>query len=408
MKKYHYIGLTQENNKLDGFIDAASKVEAAKMLMQKGISPIQIRFKLKRTSMGDVLSRVVPSYGISEDEKILFFSQLYSISRSNVSILDGLKSLSNMHKNKMFNQVVNNIVVSLESGFTLTESFSNYENIFGRFCISLIAMGEKSGNLTHAFQQIKQYLDEEKNTRRKIWLAFRYPILVTLFALMAICIINIFVIPMFKQFFESFSAELPWPTKILMTTSDFFLLYGTHVGALIIALMGVLLWSANTPSGKLYLDRKKLRLPFIGSILKKQMISRFSNQLSHALQADVPMLMAIQVLSDVTNNRYFEEEIRKICMRIERGESFSHASKSCSLFSPLMLQMISVGERSGELPHVLTEIGEYYQQENDFTLRLLNQRVEPFLITLVALLVLILALGVFMPMWDISSVAISN
>lgn len=408
MKNYHYQGTNQKSNKLQGIIIAESKSDAATKLLSMGIKPHHIRMEIENPIQELFLHKIWIKDKVPFEQLSLFFSQLYSVARSNIPMIDGLRSISETHSNKQFVLVLQNIIFNLESGFSITDAFHSYQHIFGGYPISLIAIGEKTSNISYAFEQIKNHYEEEIKTRRQMWQAVRYPMVVMLFIIIAVLIVNWFVVPSFSKFFSAFSAELPWPTQILMQSSYFFTHYSHLLFVVLLAVFGALSYANTTASGKLFIDKLKFRIPFVGVILNKIWVYRFCDQLANALRAQIPILSAIQTISAVSDNQFFASEIDKIRVKVELGESFALAIKHSSLFEPLIVQMVMMGEQTGTLADALQEIATYYQKEIQYRVSELSGRMEPILITIVAGFVLVLALGVFLPMWDISSVALGK
>lgn len=408
MKEYHYLGLNRQQAKLQGQIRADSKNEAAQKLIQMGISPIYIQSTPKTIMIGDMISRLIPKFGIHDADIMMFFVQMISIVRSNINMNDGLKTVLSMTQNRRFAGIIQQMILHLESGHSLTQAFYIYKAIFGQYAVSLIAMGERTGNLNHAFVAIQENMEEEQSTHRKIWLSFRYPLLVMLFIAAAMVILNIYVIPMFSGFFQYYAASLPWPTQFLITVSDFLVKHGYRVFMVLVFSLLVLLYYLSTAKGKYRFDYYKIKMPLWGKLVKQQMTARFAQQLSHALSSNVPMLTAIQVIGETSNNYYFRAVVQKLEDQIQHGDSFSCAIRSNRYFEPLMIQMVQVGEQSGQLEHALREVARYYRSENQYALALLTQRLEPVLMMIVAGFILLLAMGVFLPMWDISSVVMKK
>lgn len=388
-------------------IVAASKSDAATKLLSMGIRPHHIRVEAEN-NVKYSLAGIFIKDKIPLDELSLFFSQLYSVARSNIPIIDGLRSICGTHRNKKFVAVLQNIIFNLESGFSITDAFHSHQFVFGGYPISLIAMAEKTSNIAYAFEQIKNHYEEEIKTRRQVWQAIRYPLLVIFFIIVAVLIVNWVVVPSFQQFFSAFSAKLPWPTQMLMQSSYFFMHYSHFLLLLIFVALGAIHYANTKVCGKLFFDRLKFHAPFVGVILAKIWVCRFCMQLANALRAQVPMLSAIQTISSVSDNQFFVGEIDKIRTRIELGESFALAIKHSDLFEPLVIQMVIMGEQTGALSEALEGVSVYYQKEIEYRVSELSGRMEPILITFVASFVLLLALGVFLPMWDISSVALGK
>ena len=247
-------------------------------------------------------------------------------------------------------------------------------------------------------------MELEKDTRRRISSAVRYPVFVLTAISIAIVVLNIFVIPVFADLFSKFGADLPWATKILIGTSNFFLEEWPFI---IIFSLGAVIgirYYINTEAGRFKLDRFKLCIPLIGSILERAILARFSRSFALMLNSGVPLIQALELSSQAVGNSFMAKNIRGMREGIQRGESLLRSGVQSEMFTPLVLQMIQVGEETGQVDEMLNEVADFYEQEVDYDLKNLSSYIEPILIACIAGLVMILALGIFLPMWDMMNV----
>ena len=222
--------------------------------------------------------------------------------------------------------------------------------------------------------------------------------------MIAIGVINVLVVPAFAQLFASFDAELPWQTRVLIWCSAFTINNWYWIVLAVVASFCCWRSYVNTKAGRLWWDRLKLRIPLVGSIFERIILARFARTFSTVAMAGVPIIQALSVVANALGNAYVTDRIGRMASHIERGESFSRTAANSDLFSPLVLQMIAVGEETGNMDELLEEVADFYEQEVDYDLKKLSDKIEPILLVVVAGMVLILALGVFLPMWDLSSV----
>jgi MSHA biogenesis protein MshG len=220
----------------------------------------------------------------------------------------------------------------------------------------------------------------------------------------AIVVLNIFVIPVFADLFSQFGADLPWATKILIGTSSFFVNHWMLLFLLLATVIFGIRYYVNTTSGMLQWDWMKLRVPYIGSILERSTLSRFSRSFSMMLKSGVPLIKALELSSMSVGNSYVAKNIGGMSSGIQRGESLLRSAVQSKMFTPLVLQMLQVGEETGRVDEMLDEVAEFYEQEVDYDLKNLASYIEPLLISCIAGIVMILALGIFLPMWDMMSV----
>jgi MSHA biogenesis protein MshG len=267
----------------------------------------------------------------------------------------------------------------------------------------MVHVGENTGRLDDSFLQISKYLELEHETRRRIRATLRYPTFVIGTITLALVILNLFVIPAFAKIFKSFKAELPWATELLIAISNFFVNYWPHmlIGLCIAA------WAVrrylSTPAGRGMWHYWQLKIPTIGTILLHNLLARFARSFSVMFRAGVSLVQVLHIVSEAVGNDYVAKQIQKIREQIEKGELITPSAASTHLFTPLVLQMISVGEETGSLDAMLLQVAEFYEREVDYALKKLNEIVEPVLIGMLGVMVLVLALGVFLPIWSLAT-----
>lgn len=408
MKRFYYQGINPEGTRSEGCVHAESLSDAATKLNNLGVLASDIRPAKESRTVQETLYTMFPSWQVKPIDMILMFSQLHILSKSGVSIIAALQSIQSSSDNSRLQQVLHDMILHVEFGHNLSEAMRLYRGLFNSFIISLVAIGERTGNLEFAFLQIKNYLEEDLKSSRQLKVAMRYPIFVIVTVLAAIIVLNFIVMPVFVEFFQAFSSDLPLPTQILVSVSSFFVHYGDLLLMGIAAVMAIWFTYLKSYSGKIYYGRSKLKIPFVGKLIEYNLVAQFCSQLSHSLKANVQILAALQVITYVSANEYFRAQVRVIQKKIEAGDSISGAMSNCSLFSPLVLQMIRVGEQTGDVELALDQIAEFYTQEIDYGLKNVAEKIEPLLILIISMMVLILALGVFLPMWDISTVALQD
>ncbi len=261
-------------------------------------------------------------------------------------------------------------------------------------------MGETTGTLDVAFLRMYEYLSMDQEIRDRVKAATRYPMIVIAAIGVALGVITVFVIPSFAPLFKKLGDDIPLPTKIIISVSDFAL----NHWLLVLVLCGVA-WVAmhyyvKTDRGRFRWDRFKLRIPVTGLIVRNAALSRITRSLTISLQAGLPMNETLHTVSSSIGNAYLAEKMAQLGAGIERGESLFRTAHSTTLFTPLALQMISLGEETGALPELLNEVADYYKSEVDYDLANLSAALEPLLMIAVGGIVLVLALGIFLPMWD--------
>ncbi len=406
MPSYRYKGRDKNGQLVEGSIEAATPNSVAIKLSSIDIMPISIIVTQNSQTVEEWMMKLF-GVGLPTTEDLIIFSQqMYSLLKAGVSLIYGLKVIAETTKHTVFRNVITDVIISLESGFSFSKALKKYPLVFHPLMTAMVEVGENTGQLEAAFLQIKGYLETEKSTRQRIKTAIRYPLIVVVAIIMAIVIINVMVIPAFRDFFTAFGSNLPLPTRILIAMSDIFV----HHGWLIIILLGLIsigaMIYAHTPKGEWWTSYLKLKIPFVGSIIRRSIYARFCRAFSMAMSSNVPLMQAFKVVANIADNPYLEQKIFMMRHGIEKGESLYKAAKESQIFSPIALQMMAVGEETGEVDKILLDIAFYYERDVDYDLKKLGDLLEPVLIIIIGMMVLVLALGVFLPMWDISTVAL--
>jgi MSHA biogenesis protein MshG len=398
MPNFTYSARDSQGSQTQGVIDATDSAAAADMLIGRGLIPLEIREAARAES---VFAQFGQTRRKISDEDIMFFSrQMYTLMKAGVPILQALSGLRDSATHPAFADMLARLRESLDSGRELSIALKD-TGAFSNFYISMIRIGEMTGRLDLIFLRLFEHLNFEKNMRAKIKAALRYPSFVLIAMAGALVIINLFVIPAFAGVFKSFKAELPLMTRVLIGFSDFTVNYWLPLLGLIVAIVfGLRAW-VGTRDGRMIWDKYKLRLPIVGSTIRKAALARFARSFSLSLRSGLPVIQAFGVVAEVVDNAYIAEKITGMRSGVERGDSLLRTAAATRIFTPVVLQMIAVGEESGSVDDLLLEIAEMYEREVDYEVDNLSARIEPILIACLAVLVLILALGVFLPIWDL-------
>jgi len=404
MSLFLYQARTAKGELQKGRFEGANSTEVADHLLAAGLIPVDIRALPDPVefNLGEVLGKGRgESIGLVELQ--LFSRQLHTMLRAGVPILRALTSLRESSVNAGFAKVLADINDSLGQGRELSVCLARHPKIFDSFYLAMVRVGEMTGRLDEVLDRLALHLDFERRAREKVKGAVRYPMFVVIALIAAMAVINLFVIPAFSKVYAGMHAELPLMTRFLIATSSFtkenfhLMVAGTGV-----ALLGFRGW-VNTDNGRYVWDRFKLRLPIVGKILRKSSMSRFARSYALASRSGVPILQVLTVVAAVADNRYYADKISGMREGIERGESLLRTATLAGIFTPIVLQMLAVGEETGELDNLLQEIAVMYEQEVEFEISTLSQQIEPILIVALGAMVLVLALGIFLPIWDMGS-----
>lgn len=408
MPEYQYKGRNNRGEMIAGVIEAGNIDAVASQLRTLNVTPVDISEKLPGGSELRALWEKLNTRKPGLSELIMFSRQMYSLMRAGVPMIRALTGIIQVSRNRILTEVFKDIRSNLESGRELSMTMARHMNIFTPLYVSMIRIGENTGRLDQSFLQISEYLELEKDTRERVKSALRYPTMVTIAMAIAIGIVNVLVIPAFAQVFEKAGAALPLPTRVLIVTSGFFVAYWPYM--LVLLFIAVISFKSyiKTEKGRVVWGKYKIRLPLVGSILNKAALGRFARAFSMSLSAGVPLIQALTVVSRAVDNDYIGNHILSMRTGIERGDNLTHTAAATGMFTPLVLQMLSVGEETGQVDEMLAEVAGFYEREVDYEVKNLSTAIEPLMIVMLGIMVLILALGIFLPMWDLASVSLGK
>lgn len=394
-----------------GALEAPNLDAAANELIRRGITPIQIDEQASGGGEGALQwlqSLPIFRKKVDLDELIIFTRQMYALSKAGIPIIRSIRGLGETARSRELAVILNDIADRLEAGTTLAGAMQNHGDVFSDLALAMVHVGENTGQLDEAFLRLTSILELERETKRRIKQATRYPTFVLVALFVALMIINFFVIPRFAAVFSKLGADLPLATRILVGTSHFLINNWYFMfGVAVITTYGVSAW-LKTIEGRLTWDRWKLKVPVIGPLMEKVALSRFARNLSHTLSAGMTVTHALSVVADAVDNTWIARHVREMRSSIERGDSLLRSAQHSQMFTPLILQMIAVGEETGAVDDMLVNAADFYDEEVDYDLKRLAESIEPLLIVAMGVLVLILALGVFLPMWDLGRAALGK
>ena len=400
MPSFAYKGRTAQGSVTQGVIDAPDGAAAADLLLGRGIVPVDITAEAGGKRLSELFA--FNRRRISAEDIMFFSRQMHTLMKAGVPILQALSGLRDSATHPAFGEMLGKLRESLDSGRELSIALRDVE-VFGSFYISMIRVGEMTGRLDKIFLSLFGHLNVEKDMRAKIKAALRYPSFVVIALTGALIVINWMVIPAFAKVFSSFNAQLPLMTRVLIGFSDFCVNYWyLLLGGLLLTVFSLRAWVAS-PAGRLRWDRYKLSLPLVGDTIRKATLARFARSFSLSLSSGLPVIQAFSVVAQVVDNAHIAAKLEDMRRGVERGESILRTAAAARIFTPIVLQMIAVGEESGSIDELLLEIAEMYEREVDYEVDNLSARIEPILVVGLGIMVLIMALGIFLPIWDLSS-----
>jgi len=404
MPEYYFRGRDTNGELREGERFSDNIDELNKTLTLEGITPIDIKIKggnIDYSVEGLFKQFIKPR--VSKAEVSILMHQLQLLSEAHVPILTGLELLSQHTKNTALKAALTGICTNLQKGQDVATAMSAYPNIFTNFMTNMIGIGEKMGNLTNTFSQIHQYLDFEIMSMKKLKETLRYPALLFLTLTATILSINLFVIPTFAKVYSQLNTQLPWQTELLIACSNFLVNDGIYllIGLFILAFL--LFRYLKTPAGKYHYHSLILKIPIFGQIIRRIILIRFAKTLSIVLNSGMTILDGMRYTEEIVMNDVVKSQISEACDLIERGTSFVVAISKIKLFSPLEVQMIVVGEQNGKLGPALSYITSFHSNEIDYELKRLQELLGPILVAIFSVIILIVSLGVYLPLWNLSS-----
>ena len=411
MPNFAYRGRNAAGEIVQGIMEGATAGAVADLLVGKGTTPMEIKpttAALDRADNDLGMNRSVFRQKVEHMDVLLFSRQIHTLLRAGVPIMRALAGLQESSTNSAMRDVLQDVRESLDSGRELSLSLARHPKVFSPFYLSMVRVGEMTGRLEEVFIRLFDHLAFERFMQDQVKSALRYPSFVVAAMALALIVVNIFVIPAFAKVFKGFGAELPFMTRLLIGFSDFMLNWWPALLLGIIA--AVLTFNAwrKTRKGRYDWDRFKLKIPIAGKIVRKATLARFAASFALASRSGVPIIQALTNVAETVDNAYIADKVEKMRDGVERGESILRTSIAAGVFTPVVLQMIAVGEESGALDDMMKEVADMYQGEVEYELKTLAQQIEPILIISLGIMVLILALGIFLPLWDLGKVTMKK
>ncbi len=409
MAIYDWRGRNNRGEAVSGQLDAMTEGGVADQLLSIGVAPVHIALAkaVESKEKKDPLAFLTRK-PVDVEDLLIFSRQMYTLNKAGVPILRAFAGLEASATKPAMVELLKDVRSSLDQGRELSAALARHSVLFGNFYIAMIRVGEMTGRLTEVFLRLNEHMEFERDVRERIKQAMRYPSFVMIAMAAAIVILNIFVIPVFAKVFAGFNSELPLITRGLLGFSNWMINWWPMLLAVVAgAVVGIKAY-LRTPAGRYRWDARKLKLPIVGDIILKATLARFARSFALSSQSGVPLVQALTVVAQTVDNAFIGARIEQMRDGIERGESISRCAAATGVFTPVVLQMINVGEETGELDNLLFEIAGMYERETDYSIKGLSAAIEPVLLAVIGVLVLLLALGVFLPLWNMGQAAMGK
>jgi type IV pilus assembly protein PilC len=400
MPKFNYQAITETGASAKGEIQAESVEAASGLLAARGYIPTQVRESRGKPQAGSGGFSLLA--GIGTPELILFTKQFKTLIRSGVPMLTILQVLEDQTENKRLQPILGSIHRDIRDGASLHDAFSRHPGVFSPLYCSMLKAGESAGALPEVLDRLVYVIEHEHKVKSDVKSAMTYPAIVISFLTIAFFILLIGVVPKFVNIFKTAGLQLPWPTQVCLTLYELISRFW-HVLGLIGVGVGVGLFLYNrTEQGRLVRDTLLLKVPLVGKLLQKSALSRFASIFSILQSSGVDILIAMDILADTIGNTAITRQLHGIKDRLREGRGISGPLRQASYFTPMLVNMIAVGEESGHLDTLLRDVATHYDTEVEYATKKLSDALAPVLTISLAAVVGFFALAIFLPMWDLS------
>jgi MSHA biogenesis protein MshG len=398
--RYKYVAITPQGKRSRGIVEADSDQLAKFIVDSRGMLPVSIH----KLSGGTKNLRLLLRSSIKHEDLILFSRKLLTLNRAGIPLLRSLGIIAADLDDTKLSDIIQSVRKSIEAGASLSQALENHTGYFPGLYISTIKAGEESGTMDIMLARALELMEREEKIKQGVREAVRYPIFVMFAMALAFIVVITFVIPKFAGMYSSFGADLPWATRLLIAVNYIASHYWPFL-VIILPVLAIALWRMRlTKWGKRGFDYAILSIPLMGAVVIKTILSRFCYILSTLLSAGIPLSQAMGILRSSIDNHYFSKVIEKMADNLLGGRDLLQPMRDSKYFGSMVVQMFSIGLESGSLENLLSETARHYDAEIEHDTRKLTSRIEPILTVLIAAAVLILALAIFMPMWNLISI----
>jgi type IV pilus assembly protein PilC len=403
MPKFSFKAKDGLNKPIEGIRNAASDKDLLMQLRAEGL----IVYAVKEVREGllpkeNKRSAARKGGSVKYEDIAVFCRQLATLINAGVSILDAIEDVADMVSSRQFHNILKSIASDVRGGITLSEAMTKHQKVFGRVFISLVATGEKSGQLGKVLYDLAAYLEKSVKLQRKVKSATAYPSFIAGFFFLALAGMILFLVPRFQKLFASFGAELPLPTRIVMAISDAAL---HNIGWIILLFAGIavgLTMLLRTRSGRYFVDKNIVTAPVLGPIMTKVVLARFFQTLSTLIRSGTDVVGSLEIAARVADNLYVEELILSIRSKVIEGSTMSAEMDTFELFPRMVGRMTAVGEKSGQLDEMFSKLSDYYSDEVDAIVASMSAIIEPFLIVSLGALVGFFVVVMYLPIFHLA------
>ncbi|MBU0675391.1 MAG: type II secretion system F family protein [Proteobacteria bacterium] len=409
MAEFRYEAIDHKGKITTGRFCAELISEVESWLTAKGLSPLNIEASTGTDDVDTDRNQSGPTImervrGVTLDDRILLCRQVATMLKAGVTILRTLRIMAEQVSNTVLRQILTETSAAIESGSGLSDALASYPAVFNQLFINVIQVGEESGSLDRSFDYLATLFENEKDIKERIKAATRYPKIVISAIFIAIFILMSFVVPKFATLFANARVELPLPTRVLISVSGFFSAYYPAILIFLAGTYGLYRFALNYESFVLVRDRLLLITPVFGDLSVKIYMSRFCRVFSVLTLSGINIIRTLQLSATAIENLIILNALHQVRADVEEGLDIQAAMNKFDLFPPMVVQMVAVGEESGQLDSMMAKVADYFDAETNYTIKNISTLIEPFLLLFLGIMVAFIALSIFLPMWNIMNV----
>lgn len=394
--QFSYIATDSKGGKQKGLVEANSEKDLVAFLKARSLTPIKIKNHSSASSL-------IPGFsGVGQSDIVIFTRQLASMILTGITLIESLQIIRKQTVKPKMEAIIAGLIANISEGKTFSESLSNYPDVFSDVYISLIRAAESGGLLDKVLMRLAENLEKSEDLKRKVRSALFYPTIVICAVVVIIIILNVVVIPQLTSLYANFKdIELPFTTQVVIGMSNLFTKFlPVLIGAIILGGFGLFRFS-KTDTGIHTMDKLKLRIPVIGSIVTLSILDEISRTLSILITSGTTIIQALDITAHVSGNIWYKKAILSASDMVEKGIPISNAFSNQNLFPPTLVQMLKVGESTGRIDESLLKVAEYYERDLDAKIKNLTTALEPIIIIFLGVVVGFLVLAVITPIYGL-------
>jgi len=402
MPNFRYTAKDNSGKAMTGFFEALDYAAAVDVLRKQGLIIVSVKEASSRLHIPSI------SFGrkrVKTDDLVVFARQLATMVDAGIPLVGALDILGDQLENKVFAEIISKMRTDVETGSSLSDALAKHKKVFSPLFINMVKAGESSGMLDEILDRLALYLEKTSSLQKKVVSALIYPAVVSAMAVGITLLLLLKVIPVFKDIFSGFGADLPRPTAILIAISEALQKYFSAVVVIVVVAVILISRYLKTEKGRLRYDSFLLKLPIFGTLLTKVAVSKFTRTLSTLIKSGVPILNSLEIVGKTSGNKAVEVAVETVRTNVREGESIAEPLARSKIFPSMVVRMVSVGEQSGELEKMLSKIADFYDEQVDTAVSGLTSLIEPLIIAFLGVVIGTIVICMFLPIFKLTQIA---